>query len=350
MKRSVTSSPSLSDFADLNDFKIKDAEIVYRQKSPKTVRQYLLGDVLGKGSYGKVREALDTNSLQITAIKIINKTQLRKLPGGAEASLLQEIALARQLKHQNVVGFVESFQIDEKDKLYIALEYVDGGTLRDLLNKTPKGKLPFPQARSFLRDLMHGLNYIHAQGIVHRDIKPENLMLTSNGQLKISDFGVAELLSSFEDSSFVSKTQGTPAYQPPEIASGSERSSGSQGDLWAAGVTLYNITTGQYPFEGNTIFTLLENIAAAKYTIPNSIPKDLSIILRGLLEPDKNKRFTADDALKSDWMEDESKGHDDWADVGKMPTLFTKDFLNEIAKIKENGKRDRKRSCICVLF
>lgn len=100
-------------------WKIKDTEITYRTKSPKTVNQYLLGEVLGKGSYGKVREALDTNTMKTVAIKIITKSQLRKLPGGGEASVRQEIALMKRLKpHPNIVTLIDSFANEEKGKLY----------------------------------------------------------------------------------------------------------------------------------------------------------------------------------------------------------------------------------------
>ncbi len=107
-----------------NDFtwKIKDTEITYRTKTPKTVNQYLLGEVLGKGSYGKVREALDTNTMKRVAIKIAKKSQLRKLPGGGEASVKQEIAIMKKLKpHSNIVTFIDSFSNEEKGKLYPSL-------------------------------------------------------------------------------------------------------------------------------------------------------------------------------------------------------------------------------------
>jgi serine/threonine-protein kinase 11 len=101
---------------------------------------------------------------------------------------------------------------------------------------------------SYFRDLVRGLQFLHGEGIVHRDIKPGNLMLTLNGSLKISDFGVAELLQSFDDPSYSPKSQGSPAFQPPEVASGAERFSGVKGDIWAAGITLYaSPTYDQFP-------------------------------------------------------------------------------------------------------
>jgi len=255
------------------------------------------------------------------------------------------------------VKFIESFEIEEKDKLYIVLEYVGGGTLQDLLSRVPDGRLCFRQAQSFFRDLMHGLEYIHSKGIVHRDIKPGNLMITVDGTLKILDFGVAELLRSFEDSSYSSKTQGTPAFQPPEIASGAERFSGVGGDVWAAGVSLFYIITGKYPFEGSTAYTLFENIAQAKYTIPSWVEKQCSALadlLRGLLEPDKNKRLTVEDILKHQWVQ-EDEDNKTFAEIIPTPTMFTRDFIQDIVKMKKESsdsspKKRGWNNCICVLF
>jgi len=292
-----------------NDFtwKIKDTEITYRTKTPKTINQYLLGEVLGKGSYGKVREALDTTNFERVAIKIVKKQLLRKLPGGfEESSVKQEITIMKNLVNKNVVKMLESFANEEKGKLYIVLEYVGGGTLQDLLDRAPNSRLPLKQAQSFFRDLILCLQYIHSEGIVHRDIKPGNLMITLEGILKVSDFGVAERLSSFEDMSYCSKTQGSPAFQPPEIASGAERFSGVKGDVWAAGISLFYIVTGEYPFAGNTVYTLFENIARAEYVIPTSLQREhpqLALLITGMLEPDKNKRLSVSEIINHQWLQ-----------------------------------------------
>lgn len=319
-------------------WKIKDTEITYRTKSPKTVNQYLLGEVLGKGSYGKVREALDTNTMKTVAIKIITKSQLRKLPGGGEASVRQEIALMKRLKpHPNIVTLIDSFANEEKGKLFIVLDYVGGGTLQDLLNRAPDCCLPLRQAQSYFRDLVRGLQFLHGEGIVHRDIKPGNLMLTLNGSLKISDFGVAELLQSFDDPSYSPKSQGSPAFQPPEVASGAERFSGVKGDIWAAGITLYYVVTGRYPFEGSTVYTLFENIAKAEYQIPPSLDPDLVELIRGMLHPDKNKRFSLDAISSHKWMLANVESEEEYLEIVPSRTLFTPEFVAEMSAINDEG-------------
>jgi len=354
-----------TDFSDPdNDFtwKIKDTEITYRTKTPKTVNQYLLGEVLGKGSYGKVREALDTTNLERVAIKIVKKQLLRKLPGGVEeSSIKQEITIMKNLNHQHVVKMLESFFFEEKGKLYIVLEYVGGGTLQDLLDRASNSRLPLKQAQSFFRDLVLALHYIHGEGVVHRDIKPGNLMITLEGILKVSDFGVAERLSAFDDSSYCSKTQGSPAFQPPEIASGAERFSGVKGDVWAAGISLFYIVTGQYPFAGNTVYTLFENIARAEYVIPPALQRDhpqLALLITGMLEPDKNKRLTVSDIINHQWLQGTVHNDNDEepVDIVASRTLFTPEFIMELSKIKtDEGKSHtgavtkKKRYCFCIL-
>jgi len=180
-------------------------------------------------------------------------------------------------------------------------------------------------------------------------------MITLNGGLKLSDFGVAEYISSFDDQGYVSKVQGSPAFQPPEIASGTERFAGVKGDIWAAGISLYYIVTGKYPFEGSTVYTLLENIAKAEYVIPSWVEQSLADLIRGMLEPDKNKRFTLRQITQHSWMQNAPESDDEDVEITPSRTLFTPEFIKEIEKIKDEGLREhsnahKKTSCgPCVL-
>lgn len=110
---------------------------------------------------------------------------------GGEAAVQREILVLKPLKHSNIVELVEDFVIPETDKLYLALEYMGGGTLQSLLERAPNRRLPFIQARKFFTNMIHGLKYLHSMKVVHRDLKPDNLLLTAQGELKISDFGCA---------------------------------------------------------------------------------------------------------------------------------------------------------------
>ena len=118
------------------------------------------------------------------AVKIINLRQLRKVRT-AEENLKHELAIHRRLKHPNVVELIEEFRVAEKEKLYVVLELVNGGSLQQLADSCPNHVLPDALAARFTRMLFLGLAYCHAKGIVHRDIKPSNLMVSVDGVLKV---------------------------------------------------------------------------------------------------------------------------------------------------------------------
>ncbi|XP_054937679.1 serine/threonine-protein kinase STK11 isoform X2 [Physeter macrocephalus] len=224
--------------------RIDSTEVIYqpRRKRAKLIGKYLMGDLLGEGSYGKVKEVLDSETLCRRAVKILKKKKLRRIPNG-EANV-----------------------------------------------------------KKYFCQLVDGLEYLHSQGIVHKDIKPGNLLLTTGGTLKISDLGVAEALHPFAEDDTCRTSQGSPAFQPPEIANGLDTFSGFKVDIWSAGVTLYNITTGLYPFEGDNIYKLFENIGKGDYTIPGDCGPPLSDLLKGMLEYEPAKRFSIQQIRQHSWF------------------------------------------------
>jgi len=163
-------------------------------------------------------------------------------------------------------------------------------------------KFPDWQSHSYFVQLINGLEYLHSVHVVHKDIKPSNLLLTSDETLKISDFGVAEALNKYTQNDNCCTSQGTPAFQPPEIANGKHSFSGFKVDIWSAGVTLYNFTTGKYPFDGSNIYKLFENISAGKYSIPKSLDNNLTSLLNSLLEYDADKRFSLKQIKEHNWF------------------------------------------------
>ncbi|XP_011928244.1 PREDICTED: serine/threonine-protein kinase STK11 isoform X2 [Cercocebus atys] len=224
--------------------RIDSTEVIYqpRRKRAKLIGKYLMGDLLGEGSYGKVKEVLDSETLCRRAVKILKKKKLRRIPNG-EANV-----------------------------------------------------------KKYFCQLIDGLEYLHSQGIVHKDIKPGNLLLTTGGTLKISDLGVAEALHPFAADDTCRTSQGSPAFQPPEIANGLDTFSGFKVDIWSAGVTLYNITTGLYPFEGDNIYKLFENIGKGSYAIPGDCGPPLSDLLKGMLEYEPAKRFSIRQIRQHSWF------------------------------------------------
>jgi len=117
-------------------------------------------------------------------------------------------------------------------------------------------------------------------------------LLSTDGTLKISDFGVAEALDMFAVDDMCQTSQGSPAFQPPEIANGLESFPGFKVDIWSSGVTLFNITTGKYPFEGDNIFKLFEKIGEGVFQVPEEVDPLLGDLLQGMLHKDPYQRFT----------------------------------------------------------
>eukprot|EP00123_Amoebidium_parasiticum_P015501 comp23000_c0_seq5/m.36661 comp23000_c0_seq5/g.36661 ORF comp23000_c0_seq5/g.36661 comp23000_c0_seq5/m.36661 type:complete len:442 (-) comp23000_c0_seq5:109-1434(-) len=283
--------------------RVNSSQILYqtKKKVPKLVGRYILGDVLGEGSYGKVKEGIHSENLTRVAIKIMKKRKLRKIANG-EANVKREIMLLRKLRHRHLITLHDVLYNEEKQKLYMVMEYCIGG-LQDMVDSADGNRLPDWQAHAYFVQLMDGLQYLHSKGVIHRDIKPGNLLLSREGEIKISDLGVAEILDEFSPTDKCTSSSGSPAFQPPEIANGSSEFNGYKVDIWAAGVTLYNLVTGQYPFDGDNIFNLFENISKCHYSIPDYVSPMLADLLRGMLNKDENQRFTMDQIMHHPWVQ-----------------------------------------------
>lgn len=283
--------------------RVDSADIIYqaKRKKCKLVGKYVMGDVLGEGSYGKVKEVLDSETLSRRAVKILTKRKLRRIPNG-EQNVRREIKLLRTLHHRNVIELLDVLYNEEKQKMYLIMEYCVGGLQEMLDSVPPERKLPMHQAHDYFVQLLDGLEYLHGRGIIHKDIKPGNLLLTLDHTLKISDYGVAEALDEFAPNDDCTTGQGSPAFQPPEIANGHDVFSGFKVDIWSTGVTLYNITTGLYPYEGDNIYKLLENIGKCEWVAPDWLEPRLADLLTNILQANPARRFTLQQIRQHEWF------------------------------------------------
>lgn len=224
-----------------------------------------------------------------------------KIPGGL-GNVEREYKVLEKLDHPNVIKLIESFRIDAKEKVYYIFEFCIT-SIQGLLDSAKPSRMNEYQAHYYFKQLIMGLEYIHSIGIIHKDIKPQNLMVTEENVLKIADFGVAEIHDDPEDDwCFV--FNGTPALQAPEAVAGEKEYRGRCLDIWASGVSLFRIVTGVYPFDGNVMIKLFENIVHEQFQIPADVKlsSELVALITGMLIKDPNNRWTVEDIKNSKWM------------------------------------------------
>lgn len=275
------------------------------------VGDYVLGGVIGEGSYGKVRDAMQRNGLRV-AIKKLSMGRVKRAK--AMQMVRHEIEITKHLMqypHKNVVKVSEVIEDTETTpgRVYFVMELIKGGSLKYLLDNSPDARMELSAMRSYFTHLMHGLAHIHEKGIVHRDIKPENLMITISGVAKICDFGVAERLDLFgnEGQPILLQTKGTPQFQAPEIASGVGSVCGTAVDVWSAGITLWNGVFGTYPFNGNTLMQLYDSIVENEPALPTDPYSEqdqpfLFDLLQGMLFKSEKDRLSVQQVLSHPWI------------------------------------------------
>lgn len=214
--------------------------------------RYLLIDVLGDGGMARVFRAEDERLGRTVAVKILHQQYL----GQAEfvRRFEQEARLAAGLTHPNVVAIYDVGRDD--DTYFIVMEYVEGRSLKALIaNEAP---IPLDRATAIMRQLGLALDVAHAHGIVHRDIKPENILLTPDGQVKVSDFGIARAMTS-PGQTATGMVLGSVSYFSPEQAQGQPAT--AESDLYSSGIVLYEMLTGQLPFVAdNPLATAMQHI------------------------------------------------------------------------------------------
>ena len=209
----------------------------------KHLNQYIIIKSLGKGTFGKVKLVLNTLDNNLYAIKVVNKRllankirtkgKLSKDHGPAQM-IAKEVAIMKKLNHPNTVSLHEVIEDPNSHKIYLILEYVAGGPIKEKRDRTP---IPESVCRLYIRDILKGLSYLHMNKIVHRDLKPENLLKDAEGSIKIADFGVANF---FEHDVEINSTAGTPAFIAPEVIAKVPHDP-TASDVWSLGVCLYNM-------------------------------------------------------------------------------------------------------------
>jgi serine/threonine protein kinase len=233
----------------------------------KTILHYKILEKLGSGGMGIVYKAQDTKLDRFVALKFLSLTTI----GDEEKKRFKrEAKAAASLNHPNIATI---FAIDETDEqTFIAMEYIEGQSLQEIIGANGGSPMPLNDAINYASRIAAGLQAAHEKGIVHRDIKSANIMVTDKGQVKIMDFGLAKLANRSMMTA-VGTTLGTTAYMSPEQARGEEVDNRS--DIWSLGVVLYEMISGQIPFNG-------DYEQAVIYSIQNEDPEPLTALRTGV--------------------------------------------------------------------
>ena len=306
----------------------------------KFYNEYKYIKYLGEGTFSKVKLVIKNN--QFYAMKVIDKKLLRKNNKGFSIDengeliissmledALKEIAILKKCHHQNIIKLYEILYDDDKEKLYLILEYCPKGPIiiynedtdefeinknyfinKDFYKKVNEDtksiiekekekitKVDYTEdeIRYFLRQIIKGVSYLHHNGIIHKDLKPDNILISNTNKIKITDFNVSSLLKDKKNDHIGKKFEGTLYFRAPETCQDNENNDinirGKPLDIWSIGVIAYILAYKKFPFDNNNILELFDTIEKGVYEIPNDRMSNGFIeFLKMCLEKDPKKR------------------------------------------------------------
>ena len=256
------------------------------------------------GKYQIIREIARSNDIVYEAYDpLMNRRVALKelaMPGGLNSKqqedrhnrFLREARAAGTLTHPNIVTVYEYGE--DSNRNYIAMEFLDGHTLRNELDT--HGFLPLDRALEIAKSVLSALDYAHKNGVIHRDIKPENVQLMTDGRIKITDFGIARL--TFEPNiTMDGQVFGTPSYMSPEQVVGKEIDARS--DLFSVGVILYEMVSGRKPFMGDSVVSITYAIMNAEPSQPQQANYAVWQVLQHALDKSPALRYSSASEMKS---------------------------------------------------
>ncbi|KAL6712761.1 Protein kinase [Lecanora helva] len=278
------------------------AKLPTDRRTAQRIGLYDVKKTLGEGSFGKVKLATHRVSGQEVALKIISRKKLisKDMAGRVE----REIQYLQLLRHPHIIKLYTV--ITTPTDIIMVLEYA-GGELFDYLVK--HGKMSEVKARRFFQQIVCAVEYCHRHKIVHRDLKPENLLLDTELNVKIADFGLSNIMT---DGNFLKTSCGSPNYAAPEVISG-KLYAGPEVDVWSCGVILYVLLVGRLPFDDEYIPALFKKISSGTYSTPPFVSSGARHIIHKMLKVSPIQRITIQDIRQDPWF------NEDLADYLKQP-------------------------------
>ncbi|PIM97928.1 Ca2+/calmodulin-dependent protein kinase, EF-Hand protein superfamily [Handroanthus impetiginosus] len=257
-------------------------------RKKKIDQQYELDKTIGKGKFGSVVLCRSKATGEEFACKILRKDK---------EIVHQEVEIMQHLSgHPGVVTLKAVYE--DTESFHLVMELCSGGRLLDQMAR--EGIYSEQKAANIIKELMLAIRYCHEMGVVHRDIKPENILLTSSGQMKLADFGLAVRIL---DGQSLNGVVGSPAYVAPEVLVGNYS---EKVDIWSAGVLLHALLVGVLPFQGDSLEAVFEAIKREKLDFNSGVWESVSQpardLLSGMLTRSISARFTANEVLKHPWI------------------------------------------------
>ncbi|KPI86278.1 putative serine/threonine protein kinase [Leptomonas seymouri] len=256
------------------------------------IGSYVIGETVGRGSFGKVKKGRHVHTGEYVAIKILNQQKLRT--ANMDRKIHREIEILRLFSHPNICRLYEV--ISTPTDMYLIMEYVEGGELYDYI--VQKGRVRESEARYIFQQIVCAIEYCHNFRVVHRDLKPENILLGTGLQVKLIDFGLSNIM---KDGEFLATSCGSPNYAAPEVISG-KLYFGPEVDVWSCGVILYALLCGCLPFDEDSIPVLFSKIKKGKYTIPSNVTPGPRELICQILVVDPLVRQTIPQIRDNTWF------------------------------------------------
>ena len=264
---------------------------------PRDFGDYELIDEIARGGMGVVYRARQRSLNRVVAVKMI---LAGRLAGEAQVQrFYAEAEAAANLQHPNIVAIHDVGTIDKQH--YFSMEFVEGYSLADAI-KT--GSLTPNESATLLRIISDAIHFAHERGVIHRDLKPQNILIDTNGQPRVTDFGLAKRVENDSELTTTGAILGTPSYMSPEQADAQHAEVGTVSDVYSLGAILYEMITGRPPFQSENTFATLVDVIEAEPAAPTSInktiPRDLETICLKCLAKDPNNRYASAEELAND--------------------------------------------------
>jgi serine/threonine protein kinase len=316
-------------------------------REPRFVGNYKILDIIGQGGMAKVYTAIQMPLNRVVVVKEVSKTSNSEF----RKRFKNEAMITSGLDHPNIISIYDYFTVGQTS--YLVMQYVDGVSLAEVIeNETPL----HPVVSALIaHEICRAISHAHQNSIIHRDIKPTNVLISKEGQLKITDFGVAKDATA-RDLTSTGTLIGTPCYMSPEQALGKRLT--VQSDVFSIGIVLYEIVTGKKPFWGETAEEITVKIARGKYKPPLLLDPHhsyrLSRIINKALKKNLNRRYESVGRMRSDL--EKFAG---WRNIAKSSDILRqiissielkKHTTTVVRKAKKEKRKKRKRISLFYLY